>query len=303
MKAYKLKRRYSLRSELQGLITVCMGPSILMIAFAFLIPMGNCIYLSFHKYHLLVANKPFIGLQNYLHIFIADSTFWHSLWVTFYFTFVAVGIEIILALLIALLLNQSFRGRAILRATLILPWAIPWVVNGIMWKWIYNPSFGILNGLLKQLGLIDSYKVWLGTPFLALNMMVLSDVWKETPFIAILLLAGLQTIPKDLYESAEIDGASLWKRFWNITLPLIRPTFFLAFVLRTIWAFKTFDLVYALTQGGPVDGTSLLNYYIYETSFSRLNFGYGAAVSMILMIIVLGLTLIYYKVIFREVEY
>ena len=303
MKAYKLKRRHSLRSELQGLIAAFMSPSIIMIAFTFLIPMGYCIYLSFHKYNVLVASKPFIGLQNYLHIFSSDSTFWNSLWVTLYFTFVAVGIEIILALLIALLLNQPFRGRVILRTALILPWAIPWVVNGIMWKWIYNPSFGVLNGLLKQLGLIDSYKVWLGTPFLALNMMVLSDVWKETPFIAILLLAGLQTIPKNLYESAEIDGASLWKRFWNITLPLIRPTFFLAFVLRTIWAFKTFDLVYALTQGGPVDGTSLLNYYIYETSFSRLNFGYGAAVSIILMIIVLGLTLIYYKIIFREVEY
>lgn len=284
------------------LIIELISPSIIMIAFVFLIPIFYVLYLSLYRYNLLIPGRLFVGFQNYSHLFTSPD-FWNSLKVTFYFTFVAVGVEITLGLLIALLLNQPFKGKAVLRTALVVPWAIPWVVNGIMWKWIYNPSFGALNGLLKQLGLITSYKVWLGKPFLALNMVVIADVWKETPFIAILLLAGLQTIPRTLYEAAEVEGANAVERFWNVTLPLIRPLLFVALTLRTIWALKTFDLIFALTQGGPSEGTSLLNYYIYTTSFSRLNFGYGAAISVVFTIFILIITLFYYKSIFKEVEY
>jgi len=190
-----------------------------------------------------------------------------------------------------------------LRTILLLPWAVPWVVNGIIWKWILNPRFGALNALLQQLGIIKSYRVWLGEPFLALNMMILADIWKETPFIAILLLAGLQAIPKELYEAAMVEGAGSWRRFWAITLPLIRPVLFVALTLRAIWSLKTFDLVFALTQGGPSGGTNLLNYYIYTTSFSRLDFGYGATLSVVFVFLILIITIGCYKLVFREVQY
>lgn len=284
------------------IVAAFMGPSIFMIALVFLVPIGYCIYLSLHKYYILVPERPFIGFQNYLNLF-SNPAFWHSLSNTLYFTFVAVTVEILLGLLIALLLNQPFRGRAVLQTALIVPWAIPWVANGIIWKWIFNPKFGALNGLLKQLGLITSYKIWLGKPFTALNMVVLADVWKETSFIAIILLAGLQTIPKVLHEAAAVEGANVWQRFWNVTLPLIRPILFVALTLRTIWAFKTFDLIFALTQGGPMGGTEVLNYHIYQISFTRLKFGYGSSLSVVLTVIVLGLTLMYYRLVFREVEY
>jgi ABC-type sugar transport system permease subunit len=143
-----------------------------------------------------------------------------------------------------------------LRMLALLPWAVPSVVNGIMWKWILNPSYGSLNGLLYSMGIIDQYIIWLGNPELALAMVVLADIWKETPFIMLLFLAALQTIPGDLYEAARVDGANRLQSFFQITLPLIRPTLFVAVALRTIWALKSFDLIYTLTAGGPSNGTA-----------------------------------------------
>jgi len=291
-------RRQSKQRLIFGLVT----PSMLAIGFTFLLPIGYVVYLSLHKYNILIPAHPFVGFSNYLRL-LSDPNFWNSLEVTLYFAFVGVTTEVTLALLIALFLNQRFRGQMILRTILLLPWAVPWVVNGIIWKWIYNPRFGALNALLQQLGIIKSYQVWLGKPFLALNMMILADVWKETPFIAVMLLAGLQALPKELYEAAMVEGASAWRRFWSITLPLIRPVLFVALILRAIWSLKTFDLVFTLTQGGPSGGTSLLNYYIYTTSFSRLDFGYGSALSVVFVFLILIITIGCYKLVFREVQY
>ncbi len=271
-----------------------LSPSLIFIIFVFTVPIIYSIYISFHKYNIIIPKKPFIGFGNYINL-LNQSSFWHSLWITVYFVIVAVIIELVLALLIALLLNQDFFGKAYLRVLLLIPWAVPPVVNGIMWKWIYNSEFGALNILLRQLGLVTENINWLGRSFMALNMMVLADVWKETSFIAILLLAGLQTIPEQYYEAAKIAGAGVWKRFFYITLPVLKPVLFVGLSLRTIWAFKSFDLVYALTQGGPSQGTNLLNFNIYQTTFSNLNFGYGAALSIILTLIILFITLIYYK--------
>lgn len=172
-----------------------------------------------------------------------------------------------------------------------------------MWKWIYNPKYGALNGLLHSLGLIKHDIVWLGAPFLALNMTVLADAWKETPFIMLLILAGLQTVPKDVYEAALVDGSNPWQTFINITMPLIRPMIFIALTLRTIWALKTFDLIYTLTAGGPSNGTALLTYYNYKVSFVSLRMGYGSAVAWLITIIILAFVVIYTRYIYREVEY
>jgi ABC-type sugar transport system permease subunit len=211
--------------------------------------------------------------------------------------------EICLAIAIALLLNRPFRGRWLVRMLALLPWAVPSVVNGIMWKWILNPSYGALNGFLYSLGIIKDYVIWLGSPTLALIMVILADVWKETPFIMLLVLAALQTIPKDLYEAARVDGASAWQTFSRITIPLIQPVLFVAIALRTIWALKSFDLIYTLTAGGPSGGTSVIGYYTYLKSFVSLNLGRGAAVAYIMTAIVFVLIIIYQRMLYREVKY
>lgn len=284
----------------KNLITLLL-PSFLFIIFVFAVPIFYSIFISLHHYNILLPYHPFVGFKNYIKLS-QDSVFWSSLKITLYFVVVAVAIELSLAMLIALLLNQDFKGREFLRVILMVPWAVPWVVNGIMWKWIFNSEFGVLNKLLLQIGIIGKNIKWLGKPFLALNMMIFADVWKETPFIAILLLAGLQAIPIDYYEAAEIEGANSWVKFCRITLPLLKPVTFVALSLRTIWAFKSFDLVYALTQGGPSQGTNLLNFYIYQTTFSHLDFGYGATLSLVLTIIILVITLLFYKFILTEEE-
>ena len=246
--------------------------------------------------------NPFVGLDNYINT-LTDPIFLDSLRVTIIFTIAAVVIEISLAMGIALILNRKFIGRGLVRMLALLPWAVPAVVNGIMWKWILNPSYGALNGLLYSLGLIDEYVIWLGSPELALAMVVVADLWKETPFIMLLLLAALQTIPKDLYEAATVDGANVVQSFFRITLPLIQPVLFVAIALRTIWALKSFDLIYTLTAGGPSNGTSVVGYYTYIKSFVSLQLGRGAAVAYIMTLFVLILVYIYYRVLYRKVEY
>lgn len=244
----------------------------------------------------------FIGLKNYQYV-LSDPSFWQSAKVTLLFVIGSVSINIILAILIALMLNRDFFGRNLVRMLALLPWAIPSVVNGIMWKWILNPSYGALNGLLFQLGIIDKYIIWLGTPAGALILGILADVWKEMPFIMLLILAALQTIPKDLYEAATVDGANPFKSFWHITLPLIKPTLFVALTLRTIWALKSFDLLYTLTSGGPSGGTTVIGYYTYLKTFITLNLGRGSAVAYLMTAVVAVLVILYQRALNKEVRY
>jgi ABC-type sugar transport system permease subunit len=283
---------------------ILMLPAVLIIAVVTLFPLVRAFWVSLHRWNLLRAAEgfPFVGLNNYLFV-LRDPIFHESLRITTIFVVAAVTIEIVLAVGIALMLNRPFRGRWLVRLLALLPWAIPSVVNGIMWKWILNPSYGALNGLLYSLGLIDRYIVWLGDPSLALGMVVLADVWKETPFIMLLILAALQTIPKDLYEAARVDGANPVQSFFRITLPLIQPVLFVAIALRTIWALKSFDLIYTLTAGGPSGGTSVVGYYTYLKSFVSLQLGQGAAVAFIMTFIVMVLVILYYRFLYREVRY
>jgi len=186
----------------------------------------------------------------------------------------------VLGVLVALLLDQEFYGRAFVRALLILPWALPTIVNAVMWRLIYNPEYGSLNALLVQLGLMDNYRSWLGDPQTAMNMIILADVWKTYPLIALMVLAGLQTIPKDLYEAAIMDGAGAWRRFWSITFPGILGALSVALVLRAIEAFKVFDIIYVMTRGGPADATKTVSFFVYQESFTYLRAGSGAAYAL-----------------------
>lgn len=263
-------------------------------------PIISNIWLSLHAVSLINPfERPFVGLANYLNFF-ADPIFWASVGRTAYFTVVSVGLEIILGIAIALLINLKLKGWRLLRSVIIIPWAIPTVVNGTMWKWIYNADYGALNGLLMSLGLIDKYQAWLADPFTAMNLVILADIWHCTPLVVLIISAALASLPDAIYEAARIDGASSWQSFWHITLPLLRPALLVTLVLRTVEAFRVFDIIYVITGGGPANGTLVISYLTYLESFSYLNLGRGAALSFIVSAFILVLALVYYKLLYTE---
>lgn len=215
---------------------------------------------------------------------------------TIFFTVGEVVLVLAISLAVALLLNHPFGRFGIFRIVLLIPWAIAPVANAVLWEWILNGSYGVLNALLLRLGLISEYKIWLGDAGLALRMVLLADVWKSVPFIALLLLAGLQNIPRYLYRAAKLDGANAWERFRFVTLPSLRTPITLAVILQTIWAIKVFDLIYVLTKGGPGDRTLMANFLAYRVTFNFLDFGYGAALANAIFLAMLVLAVIYIKV-------
>ena len=241
-------------------------------------PLISTVRLSFTDASLTGRHvaQHWVGFANYAYVF-TDPDFGDAFRRTLYFTFVSVGFEILLGVLVALLLNREFAGRTIVRAIMVLPWALPTIVNAMMWRLIYNPEFGAWNALLSQLGLIDSYQSWLGTPGTAMNMVILADVWKNYPLVAIIVLAALQTIPRELYEAADIDGAGPWTKFWKVTFPAILGPLSVALILRMIEAFKVFDIIYLMTRGGPADTTKSVSFFVYQESFAYLRAGSGAS--------------------------
>ena len=258
-------------------------------------PMFRTLLVSLFQVNSALATvTPFVGLENYAHV-LSDPQFWASLGRTLYFTLVSTAVELVLGLAVAGLLNAKLKARWLFRTIVVIPWAIPTIVNAAMWKGIYNAQYGALNALLTQLGIIKDYQVWLGDPTLALNMVILADVWKTVPLVAFFLLAGLTSIPTELYEAAKLDRASWPRIFRSIVLPMLVPSISIVLVLRTVEAFKVFDIIYAMTRGGPVNGTSTVAYFAYQTAFSDQNFGVGSALSYIIVIIILALSAIYLR--------
>lgn len=241
----------------------------------------------------------FIGFRNYLY-FLSNPVFWAAIRRTLYFTLVSVGIELILGMGLALLIHARPFGWQFLRTSLIIPWAIPTIVNGAMWRWIYNADYGALNGLLYQLGVIDRYKAWLSDPVTAMNLVIVADVWHSVPFIALILQAALATIPRELEEAAAVDGANVWQRFWKIRFPLLQPAILVALVIRTVEAFRVFDIIYVITQGGPAFGTVTISYLTYLESFSYGRLGGGAALSFLISAFTLIMALLYIRLLYRE---
>lgn len=271
-------------------------PAIIILLAVLAYPIISSFYLSLQDVRLSPSGivTEFIGLENYTRIF-SDNSFRTALNNSIYFTFVEVISVTIISLGLALLLNHP-RGRpAIYRVILLIPWALAPVANAVLWKWIYNANYGVLNAIVVGLGLSETGIVWLGSPFLALNMILIADVWKAIPFITLLLLAGLQNIPPRLYKAALMDGATTWQQFVHVTLPGIRTSLIISIVLQSIWALKVFDLVFVLTKGGPADGTVLLNFLSWRVTFNYLNIGYGAAIADILFVLMLLLALAYIR--------
>ena len=258
-----------------------LAPMIAIMVLVTAFPLLNTLWLAFTDASLTGQGYvwQWVGLENFAYI-LDDSDFRAAVGRTAYFTVLSVSAEVVLGVLVALLLNQEFKGRAVVRALLILPWALPTIVNAVMWRLIYNPEYGSLNALLTQVGLLDAYRSWLGDPATAMNMVILADIWKNYPLIALIALACLQTVPKDLYEAAIMDGANAWTRFWKITLPGIMGSLSVAMVLRAIEAFKVFDIFYVMTRGGPADSTKTVSFFVYQESFTYLRAGSGAAYAL-----------------------
>ncbi len=227
---------------------------------------------------------PFVWFDNYVHIF-QDQMFWDSVGRSTSFTLMSVSAIMLIAMLMALLLNEEFRGRRILSAILLIPWAIPYVANGLMWKWIYDSGYGALNGLLFQLGLIDKYLVMLGDVDKTMLLITNSFVWKEVPLATILLLVTLKSIRADLYSAAKVDGANVWQRFIHITLPALTPGFALVMIYETMMAIRHFDLFFILTEGGPAEASHVVAWQVYVETFRKLAFGTGAALAYIMAIV------------------
>jgi multiple sugar transport system permease protein len=224
-------------------------------------------------------------LANFTRLF-ADHFFWVALWQTFIYAAAALAAEFTLGLLLALLLDSQIRARHLFRALLLVPMMLPPVVVAVIWRLIYNPNFGLINGTLKSWGLDTAKLTWIASPAMALPAVILVDIWQWTPFMFLILLAGLQAIPQEPYEAAMIDGASAWQIFWTITFPLLKPAILIALLLRTMDLLRIFDQVFILTQGGPGFATETISLYIYKTAFRFFDFGYAAAMSFMLLVLI-----------------
>lgn len=241
-----------------------------------------------------VIESNFIGFSNYQR-YLTDSRMWQSMSNTMLFTVVSVFVELVLGLMIALLINRAFVGRGIVRASVLIPWAIPTAVAAMMWGFLYDGQTGIVAHYFEQLGFIDDASVLLSTGAGGMFSVIFADVWKTTPYMALLLLAGLQTIPGSLYEAAEVDGAGKWQQFWKITLPLLKSSILVALLFRTLDAFRVFDLIFVLTGGGPANSTESISIYAYITLFSQSNFGAGSVLSVIVFISVAIISTLFIK--------
>lgn len=277
-------------------------PSFLIILGISLQPIISTLYLSlFEVPRGINLQNTFVGLGNYIAL-LSEPIFWSTIGRTFYFTVISVSLELVLGLAIAQLIHAHPPGWQFLRTSLIIPWAVPTIVNGTMWRWIYNADYGALNGLLLQLGLIEKYIPWLTLPNMAMNLVILADIWHSVPFIALILQAALATLPADLEEAASVDGATTLQYFWFIRLPLLRPAILVALIIRTVEAFRAFDIIYVITNGGPANGTVTISFLTYLEMFSFGHAGRGSALSFLISIFTLGLAFIYIRMLYRPEE-
>jgi len=273
------------------------APAIVTILLIAVIPLAGTIWDSLFRLSLRFENapRPFIGLDNYVSV-LTDDAFFNALSVTGIVAGASVAVGLVLGMIIALLVNRSFRGRGIVRASVLVPWALTTVVSAKMWAWIYDGRYGVANDLLMRLHVIDAPIIFLVRPEVTIWAMIAAEIWKTTPFMALLLLAGLQLIPGELYEAASLDGANPWQTFWRLTLPMLKPTILVALLFRTIDAARMFDLPRVLTNGGPGKSTETIVLYTYNTMFTSLNFGYSSTLAVVTFIIVMSFNFIYIKV-------
>jgi multiple sugar transport system permease protein len=272
-----------------------LAPAAILLLIVNWLPILYAIRTSFQSVELTKSNRrPWIGFDNYRDIF-SDHLIWESFVRTLGFGAITIVVGTSVAMITALTLNERFPGRALARVLLLLPWAVASLVTGVMWRYLFNGKFGVVNAVLYKLGLIDSYIDFLGSPRRALVIAAVATAWELVPFLALILLASLQSIPEALYRSAKMDGANVWHRFRVITFPHLRNVFAVVIVYQVVAALLAFDLIYGFTKGGPGYGTTVLNYFIYIEAFQRLSLGMASALSMLMTLLlaaVSGLSLL-----------
>jgi multiple sugar transport system permease protein len=272
-------------------------PSLALVAAVAVYPVASGVWLSFQRYNLLRAPIPtFIGLGQYADLW-TDSVFWAAVRNTVVWVTVGAGSQFLLGLMTALALNRpGLRGLGVLRVGLLLPWLMPTVVAGHMWSLLLDSRLGVVNDMLVRLGLLHTYAAWFAQAETAMGAVLVVDLWKNFPFFTLLLLAGLQGVPDELYEAAEVDGANAWYRFWRITLPLLTPVIVAAVILRVIGLVNSPDLMIILTHGGPGLATHVLSLLAFNDAYTGFNFGAAAAVASIMLVLLMGFTSVYVRV-------
>ncbi len=281
---------------------VLLSPAVLATMVVVFYPMVQAIVTSLYNNILWKPRAVrFIGLDNYIAIW-HDPVFWSSLGRTAIWIGLTVPLQLLLGLVTALLLNQTFRWRGLARSLILIPWALPSVVIGLMWSWIYNPQVGLLNDLLLRLGLLQTAMPWLANPSTSLYAIIVALVWQGFPFFAIMILAGLQTIPHSLYEAADIDGASDWQQFWHITLPALKSVLVTAVMLRIIWVANSIDVIYVMTGGGPGYATHTLPLYALKRTYGSMDFGYGSALAVTFSLLLLAAIYAYMRRVGKGIE-
>jgi multiple sugar transport system permease protein len=262
------------------------------------------LWLSFHDWDPLVAERPFIGLDNYREVW-SDRTFWAAVGHTVYFTAGSIIPAMAIGLGVALLLNTQLRALGLFRALYYLPAITPLVIAAIIWKWVYNADYGLANYYLLQLGVIDDPVQWLGSKQLAMPAVIVMGIWISVGFNMIVYLAGLQSIPGELYEAADVDGASAWQRFRRITFPLLAPTTFFLLIVQTIWGMQAFDQIFVMTRGGPPGpggATTTVVYYLWQQGFGFFRMGYASAMAYTLFVLLFVVSFIQFRWYLRQAE-
>ncbi|MEF2070862.1 carbohydrate ABC transporter permease [Consotaella aegiceratis] len=290
-----------------------LTPMIVVLAIVAGWPLIKTIWFSFTNASLDdLGGAEFVGIRNYLEYvdygdgtgeyfgLLVDPNWWNAVWNTVYYTVISVVIETILGLVFALVLNANFVGRGLVRAAVLIPWAIPTIVSAKMWAWMLNDQFGIINDMLMSIGVLSAPIAWTANPDTAMAAVILVDVWKTTPFMALLILAGLQMVPGDIYEAAKIDGIHPVEVFWKVTLPLIRPAILVAVIFRALDALRVFDLIYVLTPNNTK--TKSMSVFAQENLFQFDKFAYGSAASTLLFLVIAMITLVYIKAARLEFE-
>jgi len=285
-----------------------------VISLVVVFPLVYSLWMSFADVNLLRTTGPaleifglriplfrYVGVQNYVRL-LADPLYWDSFWRTAYFVGAFVVETTVVGLGMALVLQERFLGRPVMRSLLLIPWSLSRVVVGLLWIGLLDVEFGALNGLLYKVGLIDSYISFLKSGFSALNVLVSVYMWNQAPFATLLLLAGMQSIPPELYMAAEADGAGYWQRVRYVTLPALRGILFIVLVVSTVNGFLMLDLIYMLTMGGPANETTTISWLGFQTAFQFFKFGPGTAILYTLTVLCLILTVVYHKVVFRKLE-
>ena len=291
--AQRKTRAYSYidKTQLAGLWFALPAALALLVVVAY--PLLYGFYISLFETNLL-NRWDFVWFKNYVRIF-TSADFLETIFTTLKFTVGTVGGQFLIGLTLALLLNTKVPGRAFFRTILIVPWLFPEVVVALLWKWMFNPLYGLFNDVLLKLNLIAEPTSWLGNTATALPSVILTAIWKGYPLVMLLMLAGLQAIPQEQYESAEIDGASWWQSLFYVTLPNLRNVIMISLILNTVWWFKHFAIIWVLTQGGPITATSVISIDIYKTAFESFSFGPAAALAVVVFFIVFLISMGYQK--------